>query len=457
MNSRIGTRGWASALWFSLAVVCAQDPTSSQKLLTDPEMVVPLEASPPAADPAAVDWVLNHGHAIRSLTSADFSDLAFLKPILEEKSIVQLGESAHGAREYSQVKVRLIRFLHEELGFNVLAFESSLYQCYRADAMVPEAVAATAMSACLFGVWHTETLKGLFEYIRETRKTGSPLRIAGFDIQPIGWNKKGRPDFLRRVVGFKDAEYAKTVFDRDAAFLAEYAKGSKSLRTVLRANPEEWASAYDSLASFLRQNFDISHLPEGLSSADWLTARQTAYSISQYIRQQTAPSRTAYSEARDEGMARNLRFLAEELYPDEKLIAWGHNSHLRYASDSNAEDHENSSGRPMGYWTAQWSAERVYTIGLYAYRGQMAGNNSRQAYDVAPASDGSLEALLHRAQRRCVFVDLSSADRDRAPWIFHPLSAKFAGLREEATVPRQWYDGILFVDSVSVPSYLGSR
>ena len=48
---------------------------------------------------------------------------------------MQLGESGHGVREFNLAKVRLIRFLHEEMGFDVLAFESGLFECWQAERM----------------------------------------------------------------------------------------------------------------------------------------------------------------------------------------------------------------------------------------------------------------------------------------------------------------------------------
>lgn len=36
-----------------------------------------------------------------------------------------LGEASHGVAESNWAKVRLIKFLHQQLGFDVVAFESS--------------------------------------------------------------------------------------------------------------------------------------------------------------------------------------------------------------------------------------------------------------------------------------------------------------------------------------------
>jgi len=53
--------------------------------------------------------------------------------VLKDKRIVFLGENAHGVSEFTTMKARLIRYLHEELGFDVLAFESNVADAYAAN------------------------------------------------------------------------------------------------------------------------------------------------------------------------------------------------------------------------------------------------------------------------------------------------------------------------------------
>jgi erythromycin esterase-like protein len=122
---------------------------------------------------------------IRSLFSDDARDLEFLKPLLAGKRVVQLGESAHGVAEFSWLKVRLAKYLHRELGFDVIAFESPVAGCDRGDALVASS-AVEAMRACLYDVWHTEEVLPLFEYVAAERAAGRRLAIAGFDVQERG-------------------------------------------------------------------------------------------------------------------------------------------------------------------------------------------------------------------------------------------------------------------------------
>ena len=62
----------------------------------------------------------------------DFKDLQFLKETLENNRIVLLGEQSHGEGATFEAKVRLIKFLHQELNYEIVSFESGLYDNYKA-------------------------------------------------------------------------------------------------------------------------------------------------------------------------------------------------------------------------------------------------------------------------------------------------------------------------------------
>ena len=74
-------------------------------------------------DFAKVEWLRKNAIPIRTIDPADddFTDLMPLKQRIGDARIVQLGEQTHGDGATFHAKSRLIRFLHQHMGFDVLA------------------------------------------------------------------------------------------------------------------------------------------------------------------------------------------------------------------------------------------------------------------------------------------------------------------------------------------------
>jgi erythromycin esterase len=422
------------------------DALRGERLATDDELRWTLPEQDPTRNATRL-------HPLRSLTSTDFRDLEFLVPLLADKRIVQIGESGHGMAESNLLKARLVRFLHERLGFDVLAFESDLYQCQDADARAAQATAETTMQRCLLGVWHTRELVPLFEHLRASRATQHPLRLAGFDIQPIGTNKTHRPATLARTVARLDSAYAARIRTLDSTLLAEYARGTAARRTYFRTTRAELLGAYDSLAAWLDAN--QLDLEPAVGRDAVRLARQTARSIAAYARQQTAADNREYAETRDLAMAENVRFLADELFAGRKIIVWAHNYHVSHANQAIAPQEAIFPGVParaMGSWLREWYGQRLYTIGVYAYAGT-AADNAREVYEVVPPAPASLEYKLALGGWRLGYADLTEVLGQAESWPAESWSARYNGQIPQTLVPRNQFDALVFLARVS-PSVL---
>ena len=429
------------------------------RLLTDAELALPPdEGTVPAVDSATAAWVRANARPIRSLGARDFSDLAFLGPLLAGKRIVQLGESGHGVREFNLAKVRLIQFLHDSLGYDVLAFESSLYTCTRVGRTAARAMPEELMRWCLFQVWQTEEVLALFDYVIATQSTPRPLVLSGFDVQTSTVADRTRPDFLRRVIGELDSTYAARVYELDSEVVA--ALVSQNAATYAAQHADSLVAFYDSLATWIEVRKDTlaARFPDDRSSP--ILARQVARSVAHFVRMRAAGMGTTTTELRDRGMADNVDFLLDELHPGKKVMVWAHNSHIQhrgFGADAELQrvvrESSYNTTRTMGTWISERRRAELYTIGLFMYRGS-AAMNTRAVYPVSAVSPGSLEAILHRAPWKYSYLDLSRAESSAgASWMSQRISAKSWGINPETMVPRAEYDGILFIDTTWPPQY----
>lgn len=424
------------------------DPT---RLLDDGELRTPEDPNAPQERPAWVSWIEANHQPIRSVAAEDFSDLDFLDGLVGDKRIVQLGESGHGVREFSQLKVRFIKYLHEKLGFNVVALESSVYECFIADRQVTEMAPIGILDRCAFLVWRSEEVLELFRYIEETRSTANPLRLVGIDTQvssPVG--ASGRPAFFHNLVDLIDPVYADTVGAIDQQFLDRHRNVLAGQHVYLLGNRDWLIPAYERLANFFEDNLAQYAAPGPEAEREALIAAQTARSTVAFIKQLTTES-NASIEHRDLGMSDNLTFVSDRLYPDEKVVVWAHNFHIRHA---NHEITPVPAPFTMGHWQRDRLGDDMYTIGLYMYSGMTAAND-RTIYPIAQATSGSVESILYHTRRRWSFVDLRNAEvSGGTSWMDTPVTAYAWGVNPLLMTPRNQYDGIVFVHEVSPPQYL---
>lgn len=422
-----------------------------ERLLTDAELATAADLLAPAENPAWAQWVAANHHPVRSLTSTtDFADLQFLKPLLANRRVVQLGESGHGVRQFNQAKVRLIRFLHEEMGYDVIAFESSLHDCWWADRNRGMLAAEDLMRECPFGVWHTEEVLPLMRYLRETSATARPLVLAGFDVQPSSRWQAGRkrPDLLHEVLSVVDPAAADSLRVLDGRQAEMMATNIAGLGEFLRANADSLIRAYGRAETILRQNEAALAAHFSADPDKPRVALATVHGWLAFVRQMAAPTPAERYTARDEGMADNLDVLLDVLYPGKKVIVWGHNSHL-------ARGQVVPGRMNMGGLVHARRGAEVYTVGLYMYTGQ-AADNGRTVYAIPlPHPAGSLENILNHARRRWSFVDFSTAaEGPGTSWIFRDIRSRSWGVNDETITPRAFYDGVLFFHTVSPPRYL---
>ncbi len=432
-------------------------PPAPTGLFTDAQLRTGSDSRQALAPNDAAEWFAQNANIIRSLAvDDDFSDLAFLESTLANKRLVMLGESTHGAREYSLAKTRLIKYLHEQQGFNVLAIEGGLFDCENAQRHLEQREVPSAMNGCLFGVWRTQALRDLFDYIAATQDTATPLRITGFDVQPSGSDFGQRARNTGALVAKVSPDYALTVQALEQNY-AQWTSDSLAADsatagaiTALTARLPQLHSDYAQLADYLSSNITQIVADGEFSERDVLIAAQYARTSPHYAEQLS--ERFAFESGgrpRDLGMAKNLLALSTRIYPNERIIGWAHNAHLRHRGTGFL------ASANMGSLVHAELADSMYTVGFYMYRGQHAFND-RSIRDVNAPIDNSLEAVFYRRRLAYLFLDLENASTDEpgSAWLDQRTPTWAWGSTRINLVLRSEYDGLLIIDKVSPPNYL---
>jgi erythromycin esterase len=122
------------------------------------------------------------------------SNFQFIKDHLGNEKIIMLGEQSHCCKEYNFLKGKLVRFLHEQMGFDVIAFETSM-NGYCLKNLIKKNLSLDEFST---GTWDTKENIELFEFIKDS------MELAGIDIIP-----QYRSQYLKNLFWQLDTNLAK--------------------------------------------------------------------------------------------------------------------------------------------------------------------------------------------------------------------------------------------------------
>ncbi len=125
------------------------------------------------------------------LCQSSDNDLEFLLQELQGKDIVVLGEALHYDGSTFLIKTELVKFLHEQLGFNTILFESGEFDMYNLQRQLEINPEMICPESAIWSFWsETIQINELWDYICETWHNYSrnlvPLSVGGIDCQYSG-------------------------------------------------------------------------------------------------------------------------------------------------------------------------------------------------------------------------------------------------------------------------------
>ena len=410
------------------------------------------------------DWYNKNVDEIKSLSSTDYSDLDYLKDILKDKKIVCLGENFHSVGDYRIIKTRLIKYLHEELGFDAIGFESGLGEA----AMVmnnDDLSAKDMMKYSILPVWHSSETIELFEYIKEQKETDNPLDLFGFDMQFTSMSFIG---YIAQWIKKIDEQAGEDYYNLEIEFFQSYFTlvNKYGLETGHEEEYQEiidkYSLKYEEITKYIQDNRDSleSIYPDNDLLVD--SAIRTLENRMNNIKMMMVDNVARY-ELRDAIMADNVKWYIEA-NPDKKIILWGHNDHIAKNTSKMLtleDDKWINSFLSMGELLNREYKEDMYVIGLYMQGGKASTITTQQVFDIPTITEGSLEEIISRSGFDNAFIDLSIHEdqNDSNKWMFSEIYANEDGLSDEVIrsnvqklIPKEQYDGIILLNEVYPPS-----
>lgn len=374
-----------------------------------------LLALTPPEDPR-VAALLAHAVPVRTigLTDDDDRDLAPIGAAIGDARVVLLGDPTHGDGAAFLAQSRLVRYLHREKGFTVLAWEAGLYDCHVMQQKLEDESLRTdeAASWGVFTIWGASAqCIPLFHYARSTYGGESPLRMAGIDCQ---FSARGGEGWLDFILGWIDAA--------DAEFLPEdLRRGLRKARRRLELSP--FFPTPEQLArdrEIVRRLDALLAAPDGPVIAHYgedevSFVRRTLHNfiVQSELRLlfQRPETRHDGNRLRDRTMADNLVWLATERSPDSKIVVWTSATAAARrlpTVDLDLEGFSFDGTVTVADMVHEALGEDAYSIVFTAYDG-LAGSILQPPFEVAPAPPDSLEDLCRRTGEEVLFVDLRHA------------------------------------------------
>ncbi len=373
--------------------------------------------------------IQNHSIPISSLSSLNFTDLNFIPYKLDTATHVFLGESSHFIGDYNSLRVRLIKYLHEEQGYDLIAFESPFSNLNFVSHNRADLDSIRMLKMGLYSVWHSEELIDLMSYL----KSNPNLKIVGFDCQ------EPRLDSL--VI----TSYSKLLSQANKNFVIKYFEIIKTFKIQMEKEPfnqtESFFKTNDSLIEQIVL-FRKALIEYQILDFDILFHLKNLKNSVEYWSVSAKNSFPKTMQFRDSLMSENLLELIKGKYPSSKSIVWGHIAHLSKKSVSS------NYPKPMGEFLNQ--KLKFYTIGLYAYSGVYGKSNYETR--LKKPKKNNIEYLLHENKMRISFVDLENTINSN--WLKYRYESLNASHGIMTLVPENNYDALIFFNEVNKPKYL---
>ena len=394
-------------------------------------------------------WLKKNTIPIARLQGNDYSDLAFLKEKLKGVRLVQLGESAHGASEFYQLKTRLVEFLHEQMDFDVLVIEGGFGDINLAWLNQETLNAKDLMYNSVFGNFRCEEMLPLFEYAKANANSTDPLQLAGPDCQTsANFFNNFLIDFLQKY----DRELSRDVEYNfmNTSLLYGILSDSVQLTQAIRNNER----VINKVMDFLENN--ESKVRKDFSSKPLLVPflRRTLENHLEYWALDfRAIQQRQQIVLRDRIMAENLMWLADVAYPNKKIIYWAHNAHI--GAEIAAADFFGNPVKMQGNYISERFGTEVYNIGIYAVGGELYRHWMRDVQPFKDDSAGGIGYRFNRLDKEINYLPLRGQKPGKDnQWLFKPIPAfELENGGKIKITPSKRFDAMIVLKKVKGPKY----
>jgi len=373
----------------------------------------------------------------------NFSTLSRLKNELKDVRIVGLGESNHSMGTTFEAKVAMIKYLHDSLGFNVIAFESGIYDCSITNQLLKKGECKLDdFYNSLFSIWKCKELENLFTYLKSSNETDKPIEFIGIDNQFLGHATN------KLMNDYKILEDSLRLYNKDFVL-------SDSFYKILQ--DEIKYSNYFKKFSIA----DTTIFSKNLAKVNTLIDESNLSNVSYYSfwKKVNSNLRTDFirrfypsRSLRDSMMAINLIDYME-LNPNAKVIVWSASYHLMYNTNNISSDNYKKKEVAGEKLKKQYKSE-YYFIAFTAFGGRFGAEKGLFSFKLKQSKKGSIEFYIN-ANLSTDFGFFSLREKENIDKISSETikTARILGAKEEEMKISEICDGIFFIKDMEGVNY----
>lgn len=395
-----------------------------------------------------VAWLRRNTHALGTVEPTDRDDdLMFLRKLLGDTRVVLLGEPDNGGGSDVLMKTRLVRFLHQQMGFDVLAFQTSMHGAAVASREL--GASADARVALRTGLprllLESAQSASLVTYLAAAARTGRPLEVIGFDSQ---LSAAATTAMLPELSAHAGKRLGNSVLANETSpasqVIREIAQGTFGREGATLPSPRDQLM----LVAALRAEAErLKKLATSRDERFWAQVmRSLAAQVDLMIDNARGAAPNSYLAGLAHQLGDNLVWAVTEQYAGRKVIVWAHTLHAM--RDPDATRYGRAVVQPVGQ--AIWKAigPASYSIGLTSYDGTSHWVTQPDEYfqTLIPNQhrSTSFESLMSAAGHAVGFVDLRAA-RGRGDWLGGSFVAHALHLVPEEAEWSRALDALLFI------------
>ena len=387
-------------------------------------------------------WLQENTSDLKTDSGYDFSAI---KKAIGDKRIVALGESTHGSGTYYKLKSELVRYLHEEMGFEVLAMESGLGDTYLAYSNIDSLSGIELRDYSVFGNFRATEANVLFEHIKAASMSKTPLHYVGYDTQA---SSEYLYDMLSTILLDYDKELSDSLSTRMRSYQRSYGYGSNGDSINYLKHRDIFVSTSNQVKEYLSKNEIKIISKHDLSQGDFDIMIR---SLKMFSASYNMPFQDRYQgfALRDTYMAENLEWLLSEMYPTKKFIVWAHNSHIE-------NDHmEGANIKWMGHYLKEKYEADYFSIGLFANAGEVYQYWTKSTIPIENIDSTYIEHRIMTTEKHMPFLNLDGIkESSNTAWLFEPINGN--EIENGGTVrftPKKRFDGVIVVAESKGPTY----